>query len=151
MTLVDSDPERLRAMVEPVNAWLRERRGQVLNSSKTTLKVASRESIDYLGYRLMPDRRNPARVVYVSADPKKKWDFVRALRALEKQGIPHGTKMHELWPRYSHTAAREAWSAVRSREGHLKHARMHDFVSEAVAKTHDRLSARWVDLADLEF
>jgi len=26
MTLVDSDPERLKAMIEPVNSWLRERR-----------------------------------------------------------------------------------------------------------------------------
>lgn len=151
MTLVDSDPKRLQAMVEPIDIWLRNRRSQHLNSDKTTLKMASRSSIDYLGYRLRPDRANRSKVVYVTVDPKKKWDFVRALRTLERQGLPHGVRLHPLWPRYSHTAAREAWSAVRSREGHLKHARMRDFVCRSLGKTYDQLNSRWVDLSELEF
>jgi len=149
MTLVDSDPERLRAMAEPVDAWLKERRGQRLNAAKTTFKAASRESIDYLGYRLIPDRRNPTKVVYVSVDPKKKWDFVRELRVLEKRGLPPGLKLHPMWPQYSHTKAREAWGAVRSREGHLSHASAYEFMQRSLEKTELALGSRWVDMADL--
>jgi len=151
MTLVDSDPEKLRAMIQPIDDWLRARRSQNLNHTKTTLKDSSSQSIDYLGYRLKPDKLNPSKVVYVSVDPKKKWDFVQELRQLEKNGLPYGVKLHPLWPHYSHTAAREAWSAVRSREGHLSHARVHDFVNTSLTKTEDALSARWVDISGLEF
>jgi hypothetical protein len=151
MTLVDSDPERLRAMIEPIDNWLLRRRSQQLNSDKTTLKAASRSSIDYLGYRLRPDKTNRSKVVYVTVDPKKKWDFVRELRILERAGIPHGIRLHPLWPEYSHRASREAWAAVRSREGHLKHARLVGFVRRSLDKVETSLNSHWVDLGDLEF
>lgn len=150
MTLVDSCPERLHSMIEPVNTWLGDRRLQSLNDGKTTLKRASSESIDYLGYRLRPDLRNRSKVVHVSVDAKKKWDFIRELRLLEKRGIPCGEKLHPLWPKYSHLEARESWAAVRSREGHLKHAQAYNFVNSALTKTELRLNSEMCDLRSLE-
>jgi hypothetical protein len=151
MTLIDSNPEKLRAMIEPIDEWLRTRRSQNLNHAKTTLKDSSSDSIDYLGYRLKPDRLNPSKVVYVSIDPKKKWDFVGELRSLEKYGIPHGVKLHPLWPRYSHRAGREAWSAVRSRQGHLKHSSAYRFTQGGLEKTEIALSSEWVNLSEIDF
>lgn len=146
MTLVDSDPDRLRAMIQPIDEWLQSRRSQCLNSSKTTLKESSCDAIDYLGYRLRPDKLNRSKVIYVSIDPKKKWDFTQELRSLEKRGLPYGTKLHPLWPKYSHREGREAWSAVRSRQGHLKHSKAYKFTQSSLAKTEIALNSEWVDL-----
>lgn len=150
MTLVDSDANKLRSMIAPINRWLRARRLQNLNASKTSLKDVSREAIDYLGYRLMPELKNPYKVVYVSVDPKKKWDFVRELRLLERRGLPSGVKLHPMWPKYSHRAGREAWAAVRSRDGHLKHAATHNFVAGSLQRTDHSFNSKIVDLRDLE-
>lgn len=88
LTLMDTDPEKLRPFEKIVNDWLLKNRKQKLNSRKTSLKPLE-VGIEYLGLELF-QVNSPKDPVMAKVPPKKKWKLVSEARRLS------GLKWHPI-------------------------------------------------------
>ncbi len=138
LTFFDKDREKLRAMIEPVDSFLHSSRKQNLNRKKTTLK-SLRHGINYLGYKIKQTNysKEPAKL-YLS--PKKKWEFIQDLRALEAEGLPDPIRAHPLSPFLSRTIVQKRLSSINSRLGLQKHAASFLFREEALKNFAQKVS-----------
>ncbi|OYZ22188.1 MAG: hypothetical protein B7Y39_08360 [Bdellovibrio sp. 28-41-41] len=80
LTLLDTDPNKLKPMEKIVNDWLIANRKQNLNAAKTSLKPLT-NGIDYLGLELH-QVNSPKHPVELQIPPKKKWKFVAEAKRL---------------------------------------------------------------------
>jgi hypothetical protein len=78
LTLVNTDPERLRPLEKSIGDWLKIHRRQLLNPEKTVLSRLD-GGINYLGYRCI-QTDSPKQPLQFFLEPKKKWEWIQALR-----------------------------------------------------------------------
>ena len=129
---LDRDPEKLRMMVEPIDAWLQNHRKQRLNPSKTQLSRLT-QGIHYLGFELRQVDR-PAQPLQVCSEPLKKWRFVSSLRRLEHTPLASPTRSHPLSPFLVPQDVVREIASVNSRIGSLIHANTFRFRGRALQR-----------------
>lgn len=136
LLLLDRDPEKLKAMAEPIDQWLQSHRKQCLNPSKTTLTCLT-QGIRYLGY-VLRQTGTPAQPLQLFSEPLKKWKFIQALKKLERMPTPLPKRPHFLAPAIYDVEALQEISSVNSRMGSLVHANTYRFRKKALQKFFDR-------------
>ena len=101
-----------------------------LNPRKSSLSDL-RSGINYLGYRVVQtdSPKNPAKL---RSQPKRNWDFIADLRALEKKGLPKKTKSHPFAIAPNYKAQRERLASINSRLGLFKHSESYRFKKQAM-------------------
>jgi RNA-directed DNA polymerase len=129
-TLLDTDPEKLKTMIEPIDSWLLTNRKQTLNSRKTTLK-SLKDGIEYLGYKIKQTYcpQNPAKLFLM---PNKKWDFLQDLREIEMHDIPSPNRLHPLAPTLNYSIAQKRLASINARLGLQKHAQSYRFRAQSL-------------------
>jgi RNA-directed DNA polymerase len=138
LTLLDTDPKRLRAMAGPIDCWLKKNRSQSLNPDKTTLKQLS-SGIQYLGYRIRQDLAQGGGIA-LKAPESKKWEFIRALKQFESCGMEEGLAYHPLEFSFRSSGDRKILSSANARLGFLKHAQTYRFRRDAIERLKRKLS-----------
>ncbi len=145
LTLFSNDPESLAAMIEPIDEWLKTHRGQRLNRAKTFLGDAAK-GVDYLGYKIVG---RIGQLPEIHMPPKKKWEFVAAVRKIEQRGSLVPRKLHALALRRSDDEAKRALASLNSRIGHLKHAKSYRLRKETLIRLEERTSLKTISLEPL--
>ncbi len=137
LTLVDTDPEKLQAMIEPIDNWLKSMRGQTLNSSKTVLSNINKESIELLGYRLTAKKSSKVNL-YVRKI--KKWEFMRDLHHYETAIMKVPMLAHPLSFSEREKELESVLGGLNSKLGLMRHAQSYKMRSEALAKFCDEVN-----------
>jgi hypothetical protein len=136
LLLLDRDPEKLRAMTAPIDAWLQANRKQRLNPAKTTLTNMT-EGIRYLGYQLR-QTDIPAEPLQAFPEPLKKWRLIQSLRKLEAGPVPFPKRPHWLAPLLTTPETKREIASVNSHMGSLVHANTFRFRKKSLGKFLER-------------
>lgn len=131
LTLLDSDPEALRPMVEQVDHWLKVNRKQNLNQAKTKLSPLYK-GIDYLGFRLQ-QVNSAQEPLLVRCTPKKKWKLISEMKNLSKENWTPQFDVHIL-SRPHRKFKRQKLQKINSRLGLTTHARCYQFRKKSVIR-----------------
>ncbi|MFH1263155.1 MAG: reverse transcriptase domain-containing protein [Pseudomonadota bacterium] len=119
LMLLDLDPNRLQGMADPIDRWLRKNRFQNLNAKKTRLTCLN-QGIEYLGYRLRQESY-PSQPLRIFSKPRKKWEWVKEIRDLERFSFSEPGVRHPLaFPARSKALERKL-ARINSRIGYLGH------------------------------
>jgi hypothetical protein len=136
LVLLDTDPNRLRPMVEIMDHWLRTERRQNLNPTKTKL-TPLHQGVDYLGMQLKQVDR-PSEPLSLTAPPDKKWKLVQEARRVAQARWDRTEDHHELSFPLGHKN-RSRLQSINSRLGLLHHANSYRFRSRCLSQ----LMASW--------
>lgn len=131
LLLLDTDPQKLKAFIKPIDEWLQQNRNQKLNPRKTKL-ASLRKGIIYLGFfcRQVDEPKDPLLVLL----PKnKKWNFVQEIRRLENQKL-NPVQGHHPLSRPSRKNVRNKIAGLNSYLGLATHAKTFNFRKQALQK-----------------
>ncbi len=118
LTLLDTDPAKLRLLEGVIDNWLLRNRKQRLNPTKTVLTRLTK-GIEYLGFYLK-QTGNAKEPLLVLPQPSKKWKFVQEARRLARQDIEPLVGAHDLsFP--LHHESRQELQKLNSRLGLMTH------------------------------
>jgi hypothetical protein len=127
-------------MIEPIDSWLFQNRGQSLNQAKTRISNL-KDGISYLGYRLK-QIGSPAEPLKIFVEPKKKWKLVQSLKDFERNDIKPFYKPHRLGLNIVNKAIQKNLAQINSRVGAMAHASSFLLKKKALIKTMKKVR-RW--------
>jgi retron-type reverse transcriptase len=132
LMLLDCDPDKLKTVIEPIDDWIRAKRKQQLNTSKTKL-TRLQDGINYLGYELR-QTNSASQPLQLFSKPAKQWKFIRAIRKFEQAPFTPSTRPHPLSPVLTNEKLANEISSVNSHMGTLIHANTYLFRKKALRK-----------------
>ena len=127
LTLLGTSCENLSKMINPIDDFLFKTRFLRLNPKKTTLTSPREKPIFYLGFSL----RETHNQLQITLPAKKKWNFIRALRAQENWTFPQFHVPHPLSFSLQRKDYQKVHSKVAAHLGYLKKASTYRFRKQA--------------------
>jgi hypothetical protein len=137
LILLDTDPEKLKSLIDPISAWLKTNRNQDLNHNKTNLVRLDQGTI-YLGVFCKQTDSPQAPLIFLPTR-KRKWNIIKSIHACENADWQNSILFHELafpckWRN------NKLLSSLNSQLGLIKHTKSYSFRKKGITKLLNRIT-----------